>query len=105
VTGHKPITDAICSMWTAGWDPDRDNLELFTRDFGAILCGSLLEARGAVLVARDGEHGFHSSVSFPDKHIEAFPWHKVYKRLRCRDGESLVYFFDSVRGAPHETEC
>jgi hypothetical protein len=37
------------------------------------------------------------SIFWKEKKVEAFPFFKVLKRLFNKDGESLIYFFNSLR--------
>ncbi|MBN1919224.1 MAG: hypothetical protein JW889_15070 [Verrucomicrobia bacterium] len=85
----------IDGMWREGWDPDASDINLFVRDFGLVLASSVLSLLGGDLVFRSEEDLSHLSIWWPVFQVEAFPFHKVYKRLYVSQGESIVSF---VRG-------
>jgi hypothetical protein len=38
----------------------------------------------------------HASLWWPKQRLEVFPLHKMYRRFTDQDGESLVFFVDSL---------
>lgn len=88
----RDIENAIAKMWKEGWDPEKGNINLFTRDFGLALTKAIIGLVGGDLVFRSCSDLSHLSVRWDLQKIEAFPFHKVYKRLLRRDGESVEHF-------------
>jgi hypothetical protein len=97
----KELDDIIERMWETGWDPRVGSLNLFTRDFGLLLIKATLDLLGGRPIFRSpgDEIYVHNSIFWPG--VEAFPFHKAFKWLTDRDGESMAYF---VRGVGHELE-
>jgi hypothetical protein len=82
----------ISDMWKEGWDPSVGNINLFTTDFGLLLSDSIQMKVGGCLVFRSIKDLSHSSLWWPNQKYEVFPFHKVYKRLIQKEGESLLLF-------------
>jgi hypothetical protein len=95
--GSVPTTlDRVLSgMWDTGWDPHTGNLALFAADFGFVLLAALRTQLGGTLIVRSETELNHLSLWWPSAMIEAFPFHRVLKTLRSREGESVDFF---VRG-------
>jgi len=94
------IDSIIKMMWDAGWDPTKGNVNLFTRDFGLVLCGSIIELYGGERIFRTEENMNHFSIFWRKSMFEVFPFHKVLKCLLSETGESMVSF---VKGIKNET--
>jgi hypothetical protein len=94
VTG---LEDIISQMWLEGWDPETGNSNLFTRDFGSIFAREIKSQLGGKYIFRSRKRLDYMSIFWKDKKVEAFPFFKVLKRLFNKDGESLTYFFESLR--------
>lgn len=86
------IEQVIFDMWKEGWDPSIGNIDLFTTDFGLILSDSIRTRVGGSLIFRSAKDLSHLSLWWPIHKYEAFPFHKVYKRLIHKEGESLLLF-------------
>lgn len=95
--GVETIERVIREMWDEGWDPEQGDVNLFTRDFGSLFMACLSNALGGERIFRSMTDLSHASVFWRKKRLEAFPFHKVYKRLSNREGDSLVFFFDSLK--------
>ncbi len=95
------LDSIIRELWETGWDPQVDNLQLFTRDFGLLLTETTLDLLGGKLVPRSPDNVVHWSIFWADRKVEAFPFHKALKCLTHRDGETMTYF---VRGLRHQLE-
>jgi hypothetical protein len=89
----KELDDIVQELWEAGWNPETDNVELFTRDLGLLLTEATLELLGGKLTFRSPDHeSFHWSILFAGQQVEAFPFHKAYKCLIRPDGETMTFF-------------
>ena len=97
----KELDSIIKELWQTGWDPQVDNLQLFTRDFGLLLSEATLDLLGGKLVPRSPDNIIHWSSFWVDRKVEAFPFHKALKCLTHKDGETMTYF---VRGLRHQLE-
>jgi hypothetical protein len=86
------LEQIISDMWKEGWDPSTGNINLFTTDYGLLLSNSIQTIVGGSLILRSENDLSHSSLWWPKLKLEAFPFHKVYKRLINEDGESLMLF-------------
>jgi hypothetical protein len=84
-------------MWLEGWDPEVGDYNLFTRDFGSILAREIKSQLGGEYIFRSRKRLDYMSIFWKEKKVEAFPFFKVLKRLFNKDGESLIYFFNSLR--------
>lgn len=91
------VEKAIEEMWTEGWNPHDADISLFTTDFGCIITEALRRSLDGSLVLRSDIDLLHASVWWPKAKIEAFPFHKAYKRLNSVDGESLMYFVERLK--------
>jgi hypothetical protein len=101
------IEDAISQMWAESWNPQKANINLFTTDFGCVLIDALKSMLPGCLVLRSETDLSHTSLWWAKAKVEAFPFHKTYKRFLKRDGESLTFFAErlvSLVGLPGETE-
>ncbi len=83
-------------MWNQGWSPETADLELFTRDFGAVFAGAIHEAMRGEWVFRSETNLMHTSLFWRAARVEVFPFHRVHNRLLSKDGDDLVYFYNSV---------
>jgi hypothetical protein len=93
-----PMLEAIVNrMWEEGWSSNADETNLFAADFGCILYIGLHQMFGGRYVFRSPSDLSHASLWWQQKGVEAFPFHKVYKRLIAREGESLSYFADHLK--------
>src|ERR1700722_1350215 len=95
----KELDSIIKELWQTGWDPQVDNLQLFTRDFGLLLTEATLDLLGGKLLPRSPGNVIHWSIFWADRKVEAFPFHKALKCLTHADGETMTYF---VRGLRHQ---
>ena len=86
----------IEEIWGQGWTPQSANVDLFATDFGSLLTSCLSEELGGQLVFRSETDLSHLSCWWRLSQIEAFPFHKVYKRLVVREGESLSFYFSAL---------
>lgn len=93
----KELESIASEMWMQGWDPNKDAINLFTTDFGLVLTSSIVESLGGVIIFRQEEDISHLSIWWQHKHAEAFPFHKIYKRLFKSEGESISFFVDRLR--------
>lgn len=95
-TGIAALEELISRMWEEGWDPDTSDVNLFVRDFGSVFMGILEATTVGTPVFRSKTDLSHASLWWPRKRLEVFPFHKMYRRLTTREGESLVFFVDSL---------
>src|SRR5690606_34787898 len=80
------IEEAISSMWQTGWDPQTGRVDLFVWHFGILVAEALrIKYRGSFVI-RDEQDYLRASLWWPEQEVEAFPFHKTYKRLHDRDG-------------------
>jgi hypothetical protein len=86
------IDKLVDEMWAQGWNPDAGNVNLFATDFGLILAKTISSLLGGVFVFRSESDISHLSLWWPNKKLEAFPFHKIIKRLYRREGESVGFF-------------
>lgn len=84
------------SMWDDGWDPSTGDVNLFATDFGLVLTAAMIKTGGGSLVFRSESDLSHVSVWYQDRGVEAFPFHKVFKRLSSREGESIASFVSGI---------
>jgi hypothetical protein len=82
----------VAGMWAAGWNPEKGNINLFTRDLGLVLSVVLLVNYGGQPTFRSEKDVNHFSIFWMDAKIEAFPFHKALKCLYNREGESMSSF-------------
>jgi hypothetical protein len=94
--GVEKIERVIGEMWDEGWSPEQGDTNLFTRDFGCLLMMCLTDALGGEQIFRSTTDLSHASIFWREQKLEAFPFHRVYKRLSNREGDSLVFFFDGL---------
>jgi hypothetical protein len=95
--GSENLEMLIAEMWSEGWDPAKGDVALFVRDFGVLLAHGILDDLGGLLIFRSLTDLSHVSVWWPQMRIETFPFHKMYKRMTCIDGESLTYYTRSLK--------
>jgi hypothetical protein len=88
----KELDDIIQELWETGWDPEADNVELFTRDLGLLITEVTLELLGGELTFRSTDNFIHCSIFWSDQGVEAFPFHKALKCLRHSHGETMTFF-------------
>ena len=86
------LDEIISVMWAQGWNPDAANINLFSTDFGLLLTKVSLSLVGGSLVFRSETDISHLSLWWAHKEVEAFPFHKILKRLYSREGESIAFF-------------
>ena len=91
------IEELVQKMWRDGWSPNNSSINLFTTDFGAVLVDEIRRCSGGSLIFRSATDLSHMSLWWPDRGIEVFPFHKMYKRLLANDGESIEYFANRIR--------
>jgi hypothetical protein len=90
--------ERVCrQIWSEGWEPQRGNVNLFVTDFGCVLTQAIRLDLGGLLVFRSPVDLSHVSLWWADKALEAFPFHKVYRRLQSPEGHSLSFFAHRVR--------
>jgi hypothetical protein len=90
------IEGLVNEMWAEGWNPGTGDINLFVRDFGSLFTAGIRATLGGTLVFRSETDLSHLSVWWARARLEAFPFHKVYKRLYTREGESLVYLVKTI---------
>ena len=93
----RQLDAVIDSMWEEGWDPSTADVNLFATDFGLVLAAAMCTASPESLTFRSESDISHISLWYIDRGVEAFPFHKVVKRLLQRDGESIASFVDGVQ--------
>lgn len=94
--GVETVEQVVVTMWQEGWNPEAGDLDLFARDFGALVTDSILSEVGGTLVFRSQTDLSHTSLWWPAQQFEVFPFHRAAKRLVRQEGEGLLYLFDSV---------
>jgi hypothetical protein len=92
----EALEGIVREMWETGWDPTKGSIDLFSTDLGCLLTKSVQQQLGGEVVFRSSRDLSHASIWFPHQRVEVFPFHRVFKRLKSQDGESLVYFLRSV---------
>ena len=97
----RELDRLIDDMWFEGWTPNDDAINVFATDFGSVLTHLIREAFGGELVFRSDSDLSHLSCWWESERIEVFPFHKTYKRLSSREGESLVFFVSRVKQLLH----
>lgn len=91
------LDQIVADMWREGWDPSVGDLNLFARDLGAVFLYALTREFGGDLVLRSTSDLSHASVFLRRKKIEVFPFHKAFKCLVRRDGESFAQVVRGIR--------
>ncbi len=94
--GIVALEELAAHMWEEGWDPESADVNLFVRDLGSVFMSILQAMTGGEAVFRSKTDLSHASLWWPTKRLEVFPFHKIYRRLTKRDGESLAFFVDSM---------
>lgn len=94
--GVATLEDLVNRIWDEGWDPESGDVNLFVRDLGSVFMFILQAMTAGEAVFRSKTDLSHASLWWPKKRLEIFPFHKMYRRLTDRDGESLVFFVDSL---------
>jgi hypothetical protein len=95
-TGIVVLEELVSRMWREGWDPATSDTNLFVRDFGSVLMSVIHTMAGGEPVFRSTTDLSHASLWWPKDRLEVFPFHKMYRRLTDRTGESLVFFTDAL---------
>ena len=88
----QALEDIAEQMWASGWSEDRVDGSTIPHDLGAVLTVSVQELLGGEVLARGEANWLHTSIWWEGIGVEAFPYHKVRKRLSTGEGESLTYF-------------
>jgi hypothetical protein len=88
----KELDDIVQELWESGWNPESDNVGLFTRDLGLILTEATFDLLGGELISRSTGNVIHCSIFWSDQGVEAFPFHKALKCLRHSHGETMTFF-------------
>jgi len=86
----------IAGMWVHGWSPEKGDINLFVGDFGLLLTSALLKRFGGKAVFRSDEDVSHLSVWWPEKGIEAFPFHHVLRCLLEQESDSNSSFVKGI---------
>jgi hypothetical protein len=86
------IDNIVEEMWVQDWDPQTGNVNLFATDFGLVLTVAILSTCRGEPVFRSERDVSHLSIWWRAQELEAFPFHRMLKRLWNRDGESVTYF-------------
>lgn len=94
--GATELERIVAEMWNEGWDPEEGDVQLFVRDFGALLARTILSELDGVPIFRSSRDLSHMSVWWPHSKVEAFPFHKMHKRMTHADGDSLTYYVKSL---------
>jgi hypothetical protein len=94
--GVAALEELISRMWKEGWDPEKAEINLFVRDLGSLFMRAIQAALGGEAIFRSPTDLSHASVWWRAARVEAFPFHRMYKRLSENEGGSLVFFFDSL---------
>ncbi len=92
----RKLDEIIDEMWDQGWVPDIGDLNLFSTDFGLILTEAIFRRFGGKLVVRSEVDFKHCSIWWPEKRLEAFPFHRVLKRLYKREGDSIEFLIAGI---------
>ena len=96
-SGILSLEKLVGQMWDEGWDPEHGDINLFARDFGSLFFVGIHTILKGAQVFRSETDLSHASLFWAHRKAEAFPFHRIYKRLYAKDGESLPYFFDGVK--------
>jgi hypothetical protein len=94
--GIQELEDLIAEMWAQDWNPEEGDVNLFATDFGSLFTRALSRVLKGRLVFRSEKDLSHLSCWWEPNGVEAFPFHKVYKRLLSQEGESLPFFFSAL---------
>jgi hypothetical protein len=94
--GIAALEELVSRIWSEGWDPQTADVNLFVRDLGSIFMLITQEIAGGETVFRSRTDVSHASLWWPIERLEVFPFHKMYRRLVERDGESVVFFVDGL---------
>lgn len=90
------LEKTIDEMWEEGWEPNKGDINLFATDFGLLITKTIRDIFGGKYIFRSENDLTHLSIFWAEKGMEVFPFHKVYKRLIKRSGESLVDFIQGL---------
>lgn len=93
----EAIESIAAGMWSTGWTEMDANTAVLPHDLGLVLTVALHVTLGGSILTRGDDQWIHCSIWWEDRRLEAFPFHKVLKRLTEQDGESLTYFDRSLR--------
>lgn len=94
--GVGTLDGLVREMWSAGWSPERGDVNLFANDFGSILMLAIHRELGGECLFRSPTDLSHASVWWPASDVEAFPFHKAYKALLRQEAEGFGPFFDGL---------
>lgn len=94
--GIVALEELAVRIWSEGWDPQTTDVNLFVRDLGSVFMSILQAMTAGEPVFRSKTDLSHASLWWPKQRLEVFPLHKMYRRLTDQDGESLVFFVDSL---------
>jgi len=94
--GIRVLDTIVAEMWSTGWDPKRESLDLFVSDFGALYASAFASIETLRLVARSTGDPLHMSFWSLMARMEYFPYHKVVKALRNPTGENLAQMYESA---------
>jgi hypothetical protein len=94
--GVAALEGVVSRMWDEGWDPEARDVNLFVRDLGSAFMAIIQARVGGEAVFRSQTDLSHASLWWPQKRLEVFPFHKMYRRLIERDGESLTFFVEAL---------
>jgi len=95
--GIEQLELVVQEMWSSGWDPTKGDVDLFSTDFGSMLAVSIQHLLGGEFAFRSSTDLTHSSIWFEECRLETFPFHRIFKRLTHEHGESLTYYFRSLK--------
>jgi hypothetical protein len=83
--GIAALEELVTRIWSEGWDPETADVNLFVRDLGSIFMSTTREIAGGETVSRSRTDVSHASLWWPNRRLEVFPFHKMYRRLIDRD--------------------
>jgi hypothetical protein len=93
VRNISEIDKIISHMWCTGWNPEKNDINLFVCDFGLIYSNEILSKYGGEPIYRSKSDLNHFSIYWKNQKIEVFPFHRTLKCLWHRDDESLLGFY------------
>ncbi len=85
----RKLDEIITEMWEECWDPHVGDVNRFVTDLGLVLTKTLGQLIGGKLIFRSETDLTHTSLYWAEVGMEAFPFHKIYKCLVEREGESV----------------
>jgi hypothetical protein len=90
--GVEQLDSIVGQMWATGWDPEKDNLNLFATHFGALLYEAMLGPSMAAIV-RSLDYADHHSLWQAATQTEFFPFHKAAKCLVNGATDSMMQMY------------